>query len=172
MRFFLQSLLFLAIGSGLLYVYLNYGDALYQQIFGDPAQYTILVNTVGVSVTFADTPEERRQGLSGTEPLGPLEGKLFLFDDSDRHGIWMKDMNYSIDILWIDEELEIAHIEESVSPETYPQIFRPVEPARYVLETSAQFVNIHSVEVGQRVSLPPSLIPADIKAQLSAEYVE
>lgn len=51
----------------------------------------------------ADTPQKRQQGLSGREKLLPNTGMFFKFDTLEQQGIWMKDMNFSIDILWLDE---------------------------------------------------------------------
>ena len=170
MKFILHSIFFLVLGFGLLYAYLNYSEDIYQAIFDRPVTYTIFVGSLGVDVTLADDPEERRQGLSGTEGLKELEGKLFLFDESKKHGFWMKDMNYALDILWINNDLEIVHIEENVSPDTYPKIFGPDEDARYVLEMKAFFVDTYRIEEGDKLILPPGLLPPDIKSSQSDEY--
>lgn len=106
-----------------------------------------------MSVSVARTLNERRRGLSGTYELPELGGKLFIFERSERHGIWMKDMNYPIDIFWIDEDEVVVHIEEDVSPKTFPKSFRPSDPAIYVLETNANFARDYSVRVGDQVDI-------------------
>ena len=85
--------------------------------------------------------ESRSQGLSDRESLCIGCGMLFAYDEPGRHGFWMKDMNFPIDIVWLDENQEIVHIERSVSPDTYltnpPTVFLPPVDASYVLELPA-----------------------------------
>lgn len=149
-----------------LYVYLNYWNDIQYAIFGVESNFSIYVGDQALKVTLADTPEERKQGLSGVTSLGDLEGKLFLFDKSDYYGIWMKDMLFAIDIVWINEDLEIVHIEQNVSPDTYPQIFAPTEPARYVLEVKSFFTDSYKIKTGDRVNFPPDLLPNDVSKQI------
>ncbi len=86
------------------------------------------------AVMVANTQALREQGLSGREALGDTEGMLFVFPDEGGYGFWMKDMRFSLDILWIDSEYTIIDIDFSVAPETYPEVFYPALPVRYVLE--------------------------------------
>lgn len=88
-----------------------------------------------VLVGMATTTETRTKGLSGTRELTKGQGLLFRFDEVKRHGIWMKDMNYPIDIYWFDDNFTLVHKEISVPPESFPNVFYPLKPARYVLET-------------------------------------
>ena len=109
------------------------------------------------------TAKERRQGLSGVDRLGEREGKLFVFDESGRYGIWMKDMNFAIDVFWIDENLRIVHIEENVLPSTYPAVFNTPEPARFILETNAFFADTFGISLGDRVGITANDLPADLR---------
>ena len=95
------------------------------------------LNEKTFTVSIADTGESRRTGLSGSPPLPALYGLLFVFDRDGRHAIWMKDMLFSLDIIWINCDGVVVHIEKKVSPDTYPRAFFPPVPARYVLEVSA-----------------------------------
>jgi uncharacterized membrane protein (UPF0127 family) len=76
---------------------------------------------------------------------------LFIYDTSGQWGIWMKDMRYSLDILWLDDNKKVVHKEENVAPSTYPTTFSPNHDARYVIELPAGFAAQHNVEVGQVV---------------------
>lgn len=99
----------------------------------------------------ADTPELRARGLSGTKELKKGQGMLFLFSKDGDYSIWMKDMTYAIDILWISENGMILHTKKNVTPKTYPKIFKSPIPSRSILELPAGFVDDHNVEVGERV---------------------
>ena len=51
----------------------------------------------------SDTLETRGLGLSGRISLEEGRGMLFVFDTPGRYGFWMKDMNLSIDIIYISD---------------------------------------------------------------------
>ena len=114
-------------------------------------QAILNVNGKHLVAAVANTPREREQGLSGTHFLNGSNGMFFIFEEADEHGFWMKDMTFSIDILWINEDNEIVDIEQNVSPNTYPQIFKSDVPAKYVLEVMAGWTQENEVEVGDTV---------------------
>lgn len=119
----------------------------------------VVTRSVGTStatttfpVDLALTPAERTQGLSGRASLKKDTGLFFVFESSDKYGFWMKDMNFSIDILWIDESMKIVHIEPSVSPSTYPKSFVSPVPARFVLELPAGTAKTHKIQMGDSIN--------------------
>ncbi len=99
----------------------------------------------------ADTDASRAKGLSGTSGLSDSEGMLFVFDVPGRWGMWMKDMKYSLDMVWMDSNKKIVYVAENVSPSTYPNAFLPDSDALYVLELPAGFVEANHVVRGQIV---------------------
>ncbi len=114
---------------------------------------TIQFGTMPVSASVADTAEERELGLSYTDSLATSTVKLFVFAVDDQWGIWMKEMAYAIDIIWLDAAGAVVHIEPSVSPDTYPTVFTPPVPARYVIEGVAGLATLAGVEVGDQIDL-------------------
>lgn len=113
----------------------------------------ISVGGTPVTVFIADTEEERGRGLSGREALPPTQGMLFIFQEDAPYRIWMKDMLFPIDILWIDSGGVIVEIKRDVSPSTYPDTFGPPVPVRYILEVPAGFSEQYNVEIGTKVEL-------------------
>ncbi len=116
-------------------------------------QVTIGDNVIVVEI--ADTDEERGQGLSGREFLESGHGLLFLFDLPGKYGFWMKDMNFPIDIVWIDELWRVVSVEREVDPKTYPQIFYPPRAIKYVLELPAGTTTEKSIDEGEKVYFNP-----------------
>lgn len=112
---------------------------------------TLIVASTTVLAEVASTEAGREQGLSGRSSLGEGTAMLFVFDSADLWGIWMKDMQFSIDILWADAEGTIVTIEENVSPSTYPTAFRPQSPSLYVVELPAGFVAAHGISLGGKI---------------------
>jgi uncharacterized membrane protein (UPF0127 family) len=111
-----------------------------------------------VNIALADTPGERILGLSGQESLGAGEGLLFEFPESERHGIWMRDMNFAIDIVWLDRELRVVDIKEDARPTSFRSendavIFKPRVRALYVLELPSGFAREGGIRVGDKFLL-------------------
>lgn len=92
-------------------------------------------------------------GLSGRESLPDGHGMLFVFPKEEFHGIWMKDMNFSIDVIWFNQYGEVIHVEEDVEPETFPTVFGPQKLSKYVLEVPAGFVKREGIILGDKIDL-------------------
>lgn len=114
---------------------------------------TITIGGVPVHVEVVDTDASRAQGLSGHAPLESDQGMLFVFETDGAYPFWMKDMLFPIDILWVDAQGKVVHIEKNVAPDTYPASFTPDSPARYVLEVPAGFTDQHDIQIGDTANL-------------------
>ncbi|HEY0908385.1 MAG TPA: DUF192 domain-containing protein [Candidatus Paceibacterota bacterium] len=112
----------------------------------------VTLNGAVFKAIVADTPASRERGLSGSKPLASDEAMLFVFEIPDDVGFWMKDMNYSIDIVWLDANMKVIHIEKDVAPETYPTVFYPEGAALYVLEFSAGTADRIGLKLGDIAS--------------------
>ena len=89
-------------------------------------------------IEIVDTPELRTRGLSGRESLEPETGMLFVFENqSDNNCFWMKDMKFSIDMIWMNDKKQVLNVTENVIPDTYPESFCPDGPAKYGLELNS-----------------------------------
>lgn len=121
------------------------------------------IGNVPIRVEVANTDSARAKGLGGRDSLGATNGMLFIFDKSDYYQIWMKDMKIPIDVIWIDESLTVVDITRNLRPETFPQTFEPRSPVRFVIETNFNYAESFGIDIGDKVTLPKSLIPEDLK---------
>ncbi len=112
----------------------------------------ITIKNIPLTVEVASTDEEKSLGLSGRSTLKE-GGMLFIFEEPTTEGFWMKDMQFSLDILWADKDGKVVTIFENISPETYPTVFKPTAPALFVLEVPAGFVKANSIAVGDKINL-------------------
>ncbi len=121
-----------------------------------PAQRTKLsLNNHSFQTTILRTDEERIRGLSGTKSLPGNKAMLFVFPHNDTWGIWMKDMNFPIDILWVNSSNKVVHIVKDAQPSSYPDtVFEPSEDARYVIETISGTIEETGIKKGDTVTLP------------------
>jgi uncharacterized membrane protein (UPF0127 family) len=149
------TLLIVLIPTLILFAYAEKQGVTVREIFS-PNVNLLHIDGIPISVLIADTPEERKQGLSGKREIGAA-GMLFIFDEPDYHGIWMKDMLFPIDIIWIDENLVVVGIDKSVRPDTYPKTFRPTAPVKYVVETEDRYTDTYGLGAGDTVRLPLSV---------------
>lgn len=101
----------------------------------------------------ADTPEKRVQGLSSRDGLPGATVMLFDFEKEDGCVIWMKDMKFSIDIIWLDNNFKVIDFKESASPDTYPTVFSPISSCRYVIEANDGLINENALKIGDKVSV-------------------
>ena len=131
-------------------ILLSIGGLIYSTRDSGP---TVTVDGNVFKVQVSDDADERRQGLSGQDALDNDEGMIFVFDRPGMHGFWMKDMKFSIDIIWIDENLRVVHLEEAVSPSTFPESFVPSVDALYVLEIYTGQAAAQGIDLGDAVVL-------------------
>lgn len=137
-RYFYIGLLIVAVGA--IGVFLYRTEA--------PAEQTAEFGRVSLRIEYATTPEARERGLAGRTEIPQNYGMLFVFPKDAKYGFWMKDMLASIDIFWLDGKGQVVYIAQDVATSTYPNVFYPTEPARYVLETVAGFARAHDIEIG------------------------
>lgn len=104
-----------------------------------------------VRYTRLTTEDTREKGLSGRVSLPTEEVMLFVFPEPGLHCFWMKDMQFPIDMIWLDSKKEVIKIESAVQPSTYPERFCPDQPARYVVEVNAGQAQRAGVTVGTRL---------------------
>jgi uncharacterized membrane protein (UPF0127 family) len=100
------------------------------------------------------TGELMSKGLSVKNQLRENESMLFIFEEPLRHTFWMKDMKFPIDIIWLDSNGKIVHIEENLMPCPLVLIcpsYAPNADSQYVLETIAGFAQRHNISLGTTI---------------------
>ncbi len=116
-----------------------------------------LIKIAGVPLTveIADEKSEWEKGLSGRDRLQTNRGMLFIFPKEDYYKIWMKNMNFPIDIFWVNKEGVVVDIYKNAMPDSYPNTFAPRRKAMYIIETNADFASIYDIQVGDKVEKLP-----------------
>ena len=106
-----------------------------------------------LNLAIIEKSEDLVRGLSGVSTLGDKEGLLFMFPVSNRAGIWMKDMNFAIDVIWFDENMKVVSIKENFTPDSYPEVAYPSADSRYVLEVISGFVKANKILLGDELKI-------------------
>ena len=108
---------------------------------------------VSLNIQFATTTADREKGLGGRSSIPNNYGMLFIFPKDSLYGFWMKDMLAPIDMYWLDSQGHVVFFLENVATSSYPNVFYPTTPARYVLETAAGFSSTHQVPIREGSTL-------------------
>ena len=112
----------------------------------------VTIKNKDFSVQIADTNVKKTLGLSNKNKLKNNKGMLFTYDQPGLYSFWMKDMNFSIDIIWISKDKKIINISKDISPATYPKTFKPPRPAQYILEINAGLSDKYGFKIGNKVN--------------------
>jgi len=117
--------------------------------------HAIVTTSTGmeISVEVADTVEKRSLGLGKRSGLENGWGMLFVFEKRKQHGFWMKDMQFPLDIIWLENH-RIVHILRNVQPAksgVIPPVMKPPVGVNFVLEIDAGRADELKLQVGQRL---------------------
>jgi uncharacterized protein len=112
------------------------------------------VDNFKILVDIALTDKQVQDGLSIKNTLNESQGMLFFLGEPRKASFWMKDMKFPIDIIWLDENFSIVHIEQELQPCTSIfncKSYMPNSEALYVLETINGFTKKHGLKIGDNV---------------------
>jgi uncharacterized protein len=102
-------------------------------------------------VEVARKPEARARGLSNRASV-THDGLLLVWDAPGRHPIWMADMRFALDIVWLDADGRVLAALADVPPCAAPPcpMYEPQgsERSTSVLEIPAGSAARHAIEVG------------------------
>lgn len=108
-------------------------------------------------VLLANTPEKAYKGLSFREDLGDYSGMLFIFNSPAYYVMVMRNMNFPIDIVWLNNGVVV-----DIAPRAQPEPgveerllkeYRPRLPANVVLELKAGFTEEKGVKIGDKIEI-------------------
>ena len=85
-------------------------------------------------VEIADTLEKQEKGLMGRESLPEDQGMLFIYDEPQDLSYWMKNTLISLDIIFIDDDMEVVSVKQG-----QPMSEEPIteDDVQYVLEVNS-----------------------------------
>lgn len=133
----------------------NITSASVTDFFPNYQKTTISINGFNVSMAIASSDEQRIRGLSGLEKMNENEGMIFLFDEPSKQGFWMNKMNFPIDIIWLDSNSKVVHIEKKLKPCKIflaCPVYNPQVDSLYVIELPSGFTDDHSMKNGMIIN--------------------
>jgi len=111
-----------------------------------------------IVVELAVSTRQRSRGLMFRDQLPEGQGMLLVFSSPDFRSIWMKNVRFPLDLLWLDNSRRVVHFEQNVPPcpeEPCPS-YMPLRRASAVLELNAGSIEKWGIDLGdQLVIIPP-----------------
>jgi uncharacterized protein len=102
------------------------------------------------------SPPALKQGLSGRPHLPAGHGMFFVFGSVAKQGMWMIDMRFPLDIVWLDENMTVVHITWNAPPcqnaNQCPN-YSSVKRVKYAIEMTAGEAAHYGFAVGKQLTV-------------------
>ena len=127
----------------------------FNQSFAEEIVYSHAIVTTSrgeeIPVEIADTLKKRSLGLGKRTYLKKGWGMLFVFEKRKPHRFWMKDMQFPLDIIWLDNHriVHIIHNAQPVNSKVEPEVMISPVPVNFVLEIAAGRATKLRLKTGQ-----------------------
>ncbi|MDB5183551.1 MAG: hypothetical protein JWO07_232 [Candidatus Saccharibacteria bacterium] len=140
------------IGGSLLYWQMSQGESL------------LRLNGYSYHFTVMRSDAERAKGLSGTKSLSSDQAMIFVFPQDGSLPMWMKDMNYPIDMVWLNDDKEVVYTVKDAEPSSYNAVdpskstqFASPTSAHYVIELPSGTIDRTGIKSGEPAGLPSNI---------------
>ena len=123
---------------------------------------TVQLDDKLLEVYIADTNPRRMRGLMWESEsfLANDKGMLFVFNEPGNRPMWMKNMQFPLDIIWFNEKGSVVAIEKNVPPCITPLEVMScksngvsADNAQYVLEMISGYVDENSITENSRLEI-------------------
>lgn len=104
-----------------------------------------------LDIEIAETEYETSTGLMYRSGMGENQGMLFIFEDSSIHSFYMKNTEFALDIIFIDDQFRVASFKDNAQPLEESQISSQL-PVQYVLEVNAGLREKWALAVGDSIA--------------------
>lgn len=143
---------------GILIVVILLGVVFSQILFGNIISFTktptAIIDSHSLNLLIASSAKDKQKGLSGKTDIPKNQGMVFLFGKADYYSFWMKDMKFSIDIIYLRNK-KIVTIYKNAKPPKSPNqsltIYQPTQPADTVLEINGGLSDQYKFKNGDLV---------------------
>jgi uncharacterized membrane protein (UPF0127 family) len=132
---------------------------------------------ISLDIKLAIGPYETSLGLSGVLPdqFKETNGLFFFFFSDEDRTFWMADTFFNLDIIFLDENLKVLHIEKNIPAhpgrsEKPPIPRTPIIKCRYVLEIKANAPFGKGLNVGDTLLLKSNYSLAKIREFILKNY--
>ena len=137
----------------ILFIFPTYSDACENITFSNSEIYILSKKNnekFKFDVQIADTKPKRKKGFQCQKKIKKNEGMLFVWGHEDKRYFWMKNTEFSLDIIFINKNLEIVDIFFNAKPYDLMTITSD-KKAQYILELYASVFKSFNLEIGDEL---------------------
>ena len=116
------------------------------------SQVILRINNSRYYLNIASSNEQLARGLSGVENMPKNEGLLFVLPEPSKACFWMKQMNFNLDIIWLNEQKKVVYLEKNLSPKSYPKTYCSNQNSKYVIEMNSGFIGSKNIYLGEKLN--------------------
>jgi uncharacterized protein len=112
---------------------------------------TIKIDNNTIRVEVAKSNVEKQRWLTFREDPIPLDSAMLLvYEKSDLYALWLINIQYNLDLVWLDDEGRIVYAKENAQfcekPFDASQCtYKNTSPAKYILASSTGFIDNHNI---------------------------
>jgi uncharacterized membrane protein (UPF0127 family) len=112
---------------------------------------TVRLDDSVITVEIADTAAERQRWLTFRQDRLPQDTALLLkYHEPDLHEVWMLNIEYNLDLIWLDKDGNVVYTKENVPPcqnvvETVSCTYKTTSRSMYVMAATAGFIKAHEI---------------------------
>lgn len=110
---------------------------------------------VSLAVELATTKAAWEKGLMFRRSLPADKGMLFIFQEDQSCGFWMKDTYVPLTVAYIDKGRQVFELRDLEPLNETPEV--PSQPYCYALEVNRGWFESHGLGVGSRIVFPVCL---------------
>lgn len=140
-------------------MFLSLLSGLYCVLFWTPPGKTKLkIKNKTYTLEIAKTTAQKSKGLSKRQDMCSSCGMIFVYTFEQILPFWMKDTYLSLDLIWLDQEGRIVHLEKTIPPESKNdqgdyRLYTPPIQAQYVIELLAGQIDHLHLKTGDLIDL-------------------
>lgn len=105
---------------------------------------------IKIDVEIAETEEKRHLGLMFREKMDEMQGMLFIFQEEDEQGFYMKNTIIPLDIIFVNLKKEIVKIHKNTTPYSEKTLYS-IKPVLFVVEVNAGFTDKYGIKEGDYI---------------------
>jgi uncharacterized membrane protein (UPF0127 family) len=103
-----------------------------------------------LDLEIAETQKARQRGLMQRLALPEGSGMIFLFDQEQPRGFWMKNTPMALDIFFADADSQIVRVAKNTTPYSTERI-ESGQPAQFVVEVPAGYADRRGILAGDHI---------------------
>lgn len=125
----------------------------------DFSKGTIKINDKLLTVEVADTDYDRQRWLMfRNEKLELDSGLLLIYDNPDLYSIWLLNIQYPLDLLWLDKNGNIVYMKSNAQPcdnilDSSKCTFKNTKPAKFILASSSGFIQHNNITESTKLEI-------------------